>query len=55
MPVAEGGPELAKAGMGDVLGGMIAAFLAQGLDAFDAAHGLRCSFTVVQADSLHVN
>ena len=35
--VAEGGPELAKAGMGDVLGGMIAAFLAQGLDAFDAA------------------
>ena len=35
--VAEGGPELAKAGTGDVLGGMIAAFLAQGLDAFDAA------------------
>lgn len=35
--VAEGGPELAKAGTGDVLGGMIAAFLAQGLDALDAA------------------
>lgn len=35
--VAQGGPELAKAGTGDVLGGMIAAFLAQGLDAFDAA------------------
>lgn len=35
--VTEGGPELAKAGTGDVLGGMVAAFLAQGLDAFDAA------------------
>lgn len=35
--VAEGGPELAKAGTGDVLAGMIAAFFAQGLDAFDAA------------------
>lgn len=35
--IVEGGPELAKAGTGDVLGGMIAAFLAQGLDAFDAA------------------
>lgn len=35
--VAEGGPELAKAGTGDVLAGMIAAFFAQGLDALDAA------------------
>lgn len=35
--VREGGPELAKAGTGDVLGGMIAGFLCQGLDAFDAA------------------
>lgn len=35
--VAQGGPELAKAGTGDVLAGMIAAFVAQGLDAFDAA------------------
>lgn len=35
--VSEGGPELAKAGTGDVLGGMIAGFLSQGLDAFDAA------------------
>ena len=35
--VAEGGPELAKAGTGDVLGGMVASFLAQGLDALDAA------------------
>lgn len=35
--VNEGGPELAKAGTGDVLAGMIAGFLCQGLDAFDAA------------------
>ncbi|WP_406850295.1 NAD(P)H-hydrate dehydratase [Chromobacterium phragmitis] len=41
-----GGPELASAGQGDVLTGLIAALLAQGLDAFDAAslavrlHGL---------------
>ncbi len=35
--VDEGGPELAKAGSGDVLGGMIAAFLSQGLDAPHAA------------------
>lgn len=41
-----GGPELAVAGQGDVLTGLIAALLAQGLDAFDAAslavrlHGL---------------
>ena len=32
-----GGPELAKAGTGDVLAGIIAALLAQGLDALDAA------------------
>lgn len=35
--VPVGGPELAKAGTGDVLGGMIASFMSQGLDAFDAA------------------
>lgn len=35
--IAQGGPELAKAGTGDVLGGMVAAFWCQGLDAFDAA------------------
>ncbi|QIY80549.1 NAD(P)H-hydrate dehydratase [Chromobacterium violaceum] len=41
-----GGPELASAGQGDVLTGLVAALLAQGLDAFDAAslaarlHGL---------------
>ena len=41
-----GGPSLATAGTGDVLSGVIAAFLAQGLGAFDAAivasylHGL---------------
>lgn len=34
----EGGPELAKAGTGDVLGGIIAAFLSQGLDAVRAAY-----------------
>ncbi len=33
----EGGPELAKAGSGDVLAGMIGALLAQGLNALDAA------------------
>jgi len=33
-----GNPGLASAGMGDVLTGMIAAFLAQGLDAGDALH-----------------
>ncbi|OWY37306.1 bifunctional ADP-dependent NAD(P)H-hydrate dehydratase/NAD(P)H-hydrate epimerase [Xenophilus sp. AP218F] len=32
-----GGPELASAGQGDVLTGLIAALLAQGLDAFDAS------------------
>ncbi len=35
--VRTGGPELAKAGTGDVLAGTIGALLAQGLDAFDAA------------------
>lgn len=34
---AEGGPELAKAGTGDVLSGIIGSFLAQGSSAFDAA------------------
>lgn len=33
----EGGPELAKAGTGDVLGGIIAALLSQGLAAHEAA------------------
>ena len=32
-----GNPGMASGGMGDVLGGMIAAFLARGVDAFDAA------------------
>ena len=32
-----GNPGMASGGMGDVLGGMIAAFLARGIDAFDAA------------------
>lgn len=35
--VANGGPELAKAGTGDVLAGVIGALLAQGVEAFDAA------------------
>jgi NAD(P)H-hydrate epimerase len=35
--VSSGGPELARAGTGDVLAGMIGALLAQGVDAFDAA------------------
>jgi hydroxyethylthiazole kinase-like uncharacterized protein yjeF len=35
--IEEGGPELAKAGSGDVLAGMISAYLAQGLEAIDAA------------------
>lgn len=35
--ICAGGPELAKAGTGDVLGGMIAAFLCQGLSALDAS------------------
>ena len=34
--MTEGTPALAKAGTGDVLAGMIAALLAQGVDAFDA-------------------
>ena len=34
---SEGGPELAKAGTGDVLAGIIGAFLAQGLAPYDAA------------------
>jgi ADP-dependent NAD(P)H-hydrate dehydratase / NAD(P)H-hydrate epimerase len=43
---ATGGPELATAGTGDVLSGILATFLAQGLEPFDAAwvaahvHGL---------------
>lgn len=55
-----GGPELSKAGTGDVLAGMIAALLAQGLDPVDAAclgvylHGTSgalaaCSQSVVSA------
>ena len=35
--VRHGGPELAVPGSGDVLSGCIGAFLAMGLDAFDAA------------------
>ena len=35
--VKHGGPELAVPGSGDVLSGCIGAFLAMGLDAFDAA------------------
>ena len=35
--MTEGGPELAKAGTGDVLGGIIAALLAQGCNAFEAS------------------
>lgn len=35
--VDSGGPELAKAGTGDVLGGIIASFMCQGLDAYRAA------------------
>ncbi len=35
--VTIGGPELAKAGTGDVLAGVVGALLAQGTDAFDAA------------------
>ena len=35
--VTAGGPELAKAGTGDILAGIIGALLAQGADAFDAA------------------
>jgi NAD(P)H-hydrate epimerase len=41
-----GGPQLAKAGSGDVLAGLLGALLAQGMDTFDAAclavhvHGL---------------
>lgn len=36
--VTEGTAALSKAGTGDVLAGVIGGFLAQGLDAFDAAH-----------------
>lgn len=36
--MCEGTPALAKAGTGDVLAGMIAALLAQGVDPFDAAY-----------------
>lgn len=36
-PMREGTPALAKAGTGDVLAGMIAALLAQGVEPFDAA------------------
>ena len=35
--ICEGGPELAKAGTGDVLSGIIGAFAAQGLATFEAA------------------
>lgn len=35
--ICDGGPELAKAGSGDVLAGVIGSLLAQGLEAFDAA------------------
>ncbi len=35
--VSSGGPELARAGTGDVLAGMIGTLLAQGVDPFDAA------------------
>ena len=35
--MSEGGPELAKAGSGDVLGGIIAALMSQGLTAADSA------------------
>lgn len=35
--VIDGGPELAKAGSGDVLSGVVGALLAQGVEAFDAA------------------
>ena len=35
--ISLGSPALAKAGTGDVLAGMIGAFLAQGIEAFDAA------------------
>lgn len=36
--MGEGGPELAKAGTGDVLAGMVSALLAQGVECFDAAY-----------------
>ncbi|MGI6104745.1 MAG: NAD(P)H-hydrate dehydratase [Raoultibacter sp.] len=35
--LSQGSPALAKAGTGDVLSGIIGAFLAQGIDAFDSA------------------
>ena len=35
--IVDGGPELAKAGSGDVLSGIVGALLAQGVEVFDAA------------------
>ena len=55
-----GGPELAKAGTGDVLGGMIAAFMAQGLNPFDASclavrlHGIAGARAAARLSALSV-